>query len=131
MCAPRRGYNGLVTLKPPFDRITIEPDKMGGQPCIRGLRLTVKRVLEILGSYTDRTELFADYPDLEEADVQQTLSFAAAHLARFLLEDLRNASDAGASPLIEESLASLDRDLAGIAAGSVKPLDEYERESRF
>jgi uncharacterized protein (DUF433 family) len=74
------GYNGSVTLKPPFDRITIEPDKLGGQPCIRGLRITVKRVLEILGSYTDRTELFADYPDLEEADLQQALSFAAAHL---------------------------------------------------
>jgi len=69
-----------VTLKPPFDRITIEPGKMGGQPCIRGLRITVKRVLEILGSYTDRKELFADYPDLEEADLQQALSFAAAHL---------------------------------------------------
>lgn len=69
-----------MTLKPPFDRITIEPDKMGGQPCIRGLRLTVRRVLEILGCYSDRTELFADYPDLEEADLQQALLFAAAHL---------------------------------------------------
>lgn len=53
---------------------------MGGQPCIRGLRITVKRVLEILASYTDRAELFTDYPDLEEADLQQALSFAAAHL---------------------------------------------------
>lgn len=120
-----------MTLKPPFDRIAIEPDKMGGQPCIRGFRLTVKRVLEILGSYTDRTELFADYPDLEEADLQQALSFAAAHLARFLLEDLRNAADSGGPPLDEESLASLDRGLADIAAGRVKPLDEYERERRL
>jgi uncharacterized protein (DUF433 family) len=69
-----------VTLKPPFDRITIEPEKMGGQPCIRGLRLTVKRVLEIIGNYKDRAELFADYPDLEDADLHQALSFAAAHL---------------------------------------------------
>ena len=53
---------------------------MGGQPCIRGLRLTVKRVLEIIGSYKDRAELFADYPDLEDADLQQALAFAAAHL---------------------------------------------------
>ena len=67
-----------MTLRPPFDRITIEPDKMGGQPCIRGLRLTVKRVREILASYPDRKELFADYPDLEEADLQQALSFAAS-----------------------------------------------------
>jgi len=49
---------------------------MGGQPCIRGLRITVKRVLEILASYTDRAELFADYPDLEEADLQQALGAA-------------------------------------------------------
>lgn len=69
-----------MTLKPPFDRITIEPGKMGGQPCIRGLRITVKRVLEILRAYPDHNELFADYPDLEEADLQQALSFAAAHL---------------------------------------------------
>jgi uncharacterized protein (DUF433 family) len=69
-----------MTLKPPFDRIAIEPEKMGGQPCIRGLRITVKRVLEILACYTDRKELFTDYPDLEEADLQQALLFAAAHL---------------------------------------------------
>jgi len=53
---------------------------MGGQPCIRGLRITVKRVLEILGSYADRAELFADYPDLEEEDLRQALAYAAAHL---------------------------------------------------
>lgn len=38
----------LVTLKAPFDRITIEPGKMGGHPCIRGMRITVRRVLELL-----------------------------------------------------------------------------------
>jgi uncharacterized protein (DUF433 family) len=69
-----------MELKPPFDRITIEPDKMGGQPCIRGLRITVRRVLEILAAYPDRKELFADYPDLEEADLQQALAFASAHI---------------------------------------------------
>jgi len=69
-------------MKPPFDRIAIEPDKMVGQPCIRGLRITVKRVLEILGSYADRKELFADYPDLEEADIRQALLFAAPQSGR-------------------------------------------------
>jgi uncharacterized protein (DUF433 family) len=67
-----------MTLKPPFDRITIEPGKMGGRPCIRGMRITVRRVLEILATYPDRTELFADYPDLEEEDLQQALAFAGA-----------------------------------------------------
>jgi uncharacterized protein (DUF433 family) len=60
-------------LKPPFDRISVEPGKMGGQPCIRGMRLTVRRVLDILATYPDRRELFQDYPDLEEEDLQQAL----------------------------------------------------------
>jgi predicted transcriptional regulator len=49
-------------------------------------------------------------------------------LARVLLEDLRNSADVGGPPLDAETLASLDRGLADIAAGRVKPLDEYKRE---
>jgi len=67
-----------MNLKPPFDRITIEPGKMGGHPCIRGMRITVRRVLEILATYPDRGELFQDYPDLQEEDLQQALAFAGA-----------------------------------------------------
>ena len=63
-----------------FDRITVEPDKMNGQPCIRGLRITVKRVLQILAQYDDPNELRADYPDLEPEDIRQALGFAAASL---------------------------------------------------
>lgn len=51
---------------------------MGGQPCIRGMRITVRRVMEILATYPERPELFADYPDLQEEDFQQALAFAAA-----------------------------------------------------
>jgi hypothetical protein len=51
-----------------------------------------------------------------------------AELARFLLEGLRDAADAGGPPLDEESLASLDRGLADVAAGRLKPLEEYKRE---
>ena len=60
------------------DRITIEPGKMNGQPCIRGLRITVRRVLQILADYADREKIRADYPDLEDEDIRQALSFAAA-----------------------------------------------------
>jgi uncharacterized protein (DUF433 family) len=67
-----------MNLKAPFDRITIEPGKMGGRPCIRGMRITVRRVLEILATYPERSELFKDYPDLQEVDLQQALEFAAA-----------------------------------------------------
>lgn len=70
----------LVQLKPPFDRITIEPGKMGGQPCVRGLRITVRRVLDLLATYPERGDLFTDYPDLEEEDLRQVLAFAAATL---------------------------------------------------
>jgi uncharacterized protein (DUF433 family) len=42
------------------------------------MRITVRRVLEILATYTDRLELFKDYPDLQEEDLQQVLAFAAA-----------------------------------------------------
>ncbi len=65
----------------PFDRITIDPAKMNGQPCVRGMRLTVKRVLALLAQYPDRAELKREYPELEEADIRQVLEFAAANIA--------------------------------------------------
>jgi uncharacterized protein (DUF433 family) len=65
---------------PGFDRITVDPDKMGGQPCVRNMRLTVRRVLEAIATYPDRAELFREYPELEEEDVKQVLQFAAANL---------------------------------------------------
>lgn len=53
-----------------FDRISVDPAKMNGQPCIRGMRLTVRRVLEALALYPDRTELRREYPDLEDEDIR-------------------------------------------------------------
>lgn len=64
-----------------FDRITVDVGKMNGQPCIRGLRLTVRRVLEALSTYDSREELRADYPELEDEDIRQALAYAAAMLA--------------------------------------------------
>ena len=61
-----------------FDRITVDPATMNGQPCIRGLRVTVRRVLEALGTYVSRDELRADYPELEEENIRQALAYAAA-----------------------------------------------------
>ncbi len=62
----------------PFDRITVEPGKCGGKPCIRGMRITVRRVLELLAIYPDRATLFAEYGFLEPEDLQQVLRYAAA-----------------------------------------------------
>ena len=63
-----------------FDRITSDPAVVNGQPCIRGLRLTVRRVLEALALYPDRERLRAEYPELEDEDIRQALAFAAANL---------------------------------------------------
>jgi uncharacterized protein (DUF433 family) len=63
-----------------FDRITWNPNQMNGQPCIRGMRLTVRRVLEAVALYPNRDDLFRNYPELEPDDVQQALAFAAANL---------------------------------------------------
>jgi len=61
-----------------FDRITTNVARMNGEPCIRDLRLTVRRVLEGLATYPDRTELKREYPELEDEDIRQALAFAAA-----------------------------------------------------
>ena len=67
-----------MTAVDPFDRITVEPGKCAGKPCIRGMRITVRRVLELLATYPDRTGLFAEYPFLEAEDIRQALRYAAA-----------------------------------------------------
>ncbi len=63
-----------------FDHITIDPAKMNGQPCVRGMRLTVRRVLELIALYPDRAELFREFPDLTEEDLLQVLAYARAQL---------------------------------------------------
>ncbi len=65
-----------------FDRITTNVARLNGvlngEPCIRDLRLTVRRVLEALATYPDRAELKREYPELEDEDIRQALAFAAA-----------------------------------------------------
>jgi len=63
-----------------FDRITIDPEIMNGQPCIRGMRLTVRRVIEAVVLYPDWDELRSEYPELEKNDIRQALQFAAVNL---------------------------------------------------
>ena len=63
-----------------FDRITSEPAILGGQPIIRGMRLTVKRVVEAVALHPDWDELRAEYPELDQEDIRQALEFAAQSL---------------------------------------------------
>ena len=69
-----------------FKRITSDPQRMNGQPCIRQLRLTVKRVVEAVAAYPDRADLKREYPELEDEDIQEALAYAAANLDDKVIE---------------------------------------------
>lgn len=58
-------------------RITMSPEQCGGRPCIRGLRVRVKDVLDLLAAGATRQEILEDYPYLEPADITAALEFAA------------------------------------------------------
>jgi len=60
-----------------LERITTNAARMNGEPCIRNLRLTIRRVLEALALYPHRAELKREYPELEDEDIRQALAFAA------------------------------------------------------
>ena len=63
-----------------LDRIISDPQLMNGQPCIRGLRLTVRRVVEIAALYPDRAERELEFPELQDEDIRQALHYAALQL---------------------------------------------------
>ncbi len=60
-----------------FKRITVDPGKMGGVPCIRGLRIPVATIVDLFASGLTREEILRSYPDLEPADIDAALRFAA------------------------------------------------------
>ncbi len=65
-------------------RITVDPGKRSGKPCIRGLRITVSDVLEYLASGMTEVEIVADFPDLSSDDIRACLAFAAERERRLL-----------------------------------------------
>ncbi|HRM70845.1 MAG TPA: DUF433 domain-containing protein [Thauera phenylacetica] len=65
-----------------MERITMEPGKRGGRPCIRGMRITVYDVLGWLASGMSEAEVLSDYPELEVADIRAYLVFAATRESR-------------------------------------------------
>lgn len=66
------------------DRITIEPGKRSGKPCIRGMRITVSDVLDYLASGMTEGEILAEFPDLEKDDIKASLAFAAERERRLM-----------------------------------------------
>jgi uncharacterized protein (DUF433 family) len=67
------------------DYITIEPNKRGGKPCVRSLRITVYEVLEYLASEMTEQEILGDFPDLTHEDLKACLAYAADRERRFMM----------------------------------------------
>ena len=66
------------------DYITLEPNKRGGKPCVRGLRISVYEVLEYLASEMTEQEILEDFPDLTHEDLKACLAYAADRERRFM-----------------------------------------------
>ena len=62
-----------------MSRITIDPEQCGGRPCIRGMRIRVKDVLDMLAEGASEEEILHDYPDLVAEDIRACLAFAAQY----------------------------------------------------
>lgn len=60
-----------------FPRITVDPQQMGGVPCIRGLRIPVATIVGMVAEGIDEAEILDSYPDLELEDIREALRFAA------------------------------------------------------
>lgn len=75
--AGRKPSDEEILAMPYQDRISIEPGKRGGKPCIRGMRITVYEVLEYLASGMSEQEILDDFPDLTQEDIRACLAFAA------------------------------------------------------
>ena len=68
-----------------IERITINPAQCGGRPCIRGMRIRVKDVLDMLADSATPEEILADFPDLEAADIRASIAYAARYLDHTVL----------------------------------------------
>jgi uncharacterized protein (DUF433 family) len=68
-----------------LSRITINPEQCGGRPCIRGMRIRVKDLLDLLAAGISQEDILRDYPYLEKADIQAALEFAAAQSDHVML----------------------------------------------
>lgn len=63
-----------------LDRITVNPAQCGGRPCIRGMRIRVIDILDLLAAGSSVEQILVDYPDLERADIAATLQYARRRL---------------------------------------------------
>ena len=63
-----------------LERVTVNPLQCGGRPCIRGMRIRVSDILDMLGQGTGEAEILTDFPDLEREDIYASLLYAARYI---------------------------------------------------
>lgn len=68
-----------------FERITVNPNQCGGRPCIRGMRIRVKDVLDMLASGATQDEILTDFPDLQPEDVRACIAYAARYVGHAVM----------------------------------------------
>lgn len=68
-----------------LERITINPNQCGGRPCIRGMRIRVKDVLDMLAGGATQEEILGDFPDLQPEDIRASIAYAARYLDHAVL----------------------------------------------
>jgi uncharacterized protein (DUF433 family) len=67
------------------ERVTINPNQCGGRPCVRGMRIRVKDVLDMLAGGATQEEILSDFPDLEAEDIRACIAYAARYLDHAVL----------------------------------------------
>ena len=69
-----------------LDRVTLNPEQCGGRPCLRGMRIRVQDVLEMLASGAEPKDILEDYPYLEKEDILASLEYAASKTSHVVLQ---------------------------------------------
>lgn len=76
---------GMLRIVNLLERITINPSQCGGRPCVRGMRIRVKDVLDMLAAGASEQEILKDFPDLEQADIRACIAYAARYVDHAVL----------------------------------------------
>ena len=70
----------MLSLMKELERVTINPNQCDGRPCVRGMRIRVKEVLDMLAGGATQEEILSDFPDLEAEDIRACIEYAARYL---------------------------------------------------
>ncbi len=69
-----------------LERITFDPEQCSGRPCIRGMRIRVKDILDMLAGGATESQILADFPDLEVGDIRASLQYASDQINHTVLQ---------------------------------------------